>query len=159
MACVAKTQAVTKAMAEKNWELAIQLRGKSFCSNLQTFRLLSRLKPPSDTARAAGGFRLAVINIGSPCCGMNAAVRSFTRNCLNAGHLPLGVRDGVEGLVKGDVTPLSWADVSGWVVQGGSLLGTKRSLPRGKYQQIADTLDKFHIQGLVLIGGEIDCKL
>merc|ERR1719150_3478218 len=84
---------------------------------------------------------------------MNAAVRSFTRNCLNAGHLPLGVRDGVEGLVKGDVTPLSWADVSGWGVQGGSLLGTKRSLPRGKYQEIADTLDKFHIQGLVLIGG------
>ena len=42
MACVEKTQAVTKAMAEKNWELAIQLRGRSFTSNLETFRLLSR---------------------------------------------------------------------------------------------------------------------
>ena len=30
MACVAKTQAVTKAMAEKNWELAVKLRGKIF---------------------------------------------------------------------------------------------------------------------------------
>ena len=28
MACVAKTQAVTKAMAEKNWELAVKLRGR-----------------------------------------------------------------------------------------------------------------------------------
>ena len=159
MKCVEKTQAVTKAMAEKNWELAIQLRGKSFCSQLQTFRLLSRLKPPADPARAVTGYRLAVINIGSPCCGMNAAVRSFTRNCLNAGHWPLGVRDGVEGLARGDVMELSWSDVSGWVVQGGSLLGTKRSLPRGKYQEIADTLDKFKIQGLVLIGGEISSIL
>ena len=77
MKCVEKTQAVTKAMAERNWELAIQLRGKSFYNNLQTFRLLSRLKPPSEITQ--GGYRLAVVNIGSPCCGMNAAVRSFTR--------------------------------------------------------------------------------
>ena len=155
MKCVEKTQAVTKAMAERNWDLAIQLRGKSFCSNLQTFRLLSRLKPPTEPTSTSTktGYRLAVINIGSPCCGMNAAVRSFTRNCLNGGHQALGVRDGVEGLVRGDVSPLSWSEVSGWVVQGGSLLGTKRSLPRGKYQEIADTIDKFKIQGLVLIGG------
>merc|ERR1719367_2116048 len=86
MKCVEKTQAVTKAMAERNWDLAIQLRGKSFCSNLQTFRLLSRLKPPTDITPV--GYRLAVVNIGSPCCGMNAAVRSFTRNCLNSGNVP-----------------------------------------------------------------------
>jgi len=30
MECVRKTQDVTKAMAEKNWELAVQLRGRSF---------------------------------------------------------------------------------------------------------------------------------
>merc|ERR1719347_1657250 len=84
---------------------------------------------------------------------MNAAVRSFTRNCLNAGNVPLGVKDGVDGLVTGDVCPLAWSDVSGWVVQGGSLLGTKRTLPAGKFQQIAETIDKFKIQGLALIGG------
>ena len=151
MKCVEKTQAVTKAMAEKNWELAIQLRGKSFINNLQTFRLLSRLKPPTEVGQ--GGYNLAVINIGSPCCGMNAAVRSFTRNCLNSGNVPLGIRDGVDGFVSGDVSPLSWSDVSGWVVQGGSLLGTKRTLPRGKFKEIAATIDKFKIQGLALIGG------
>ena len=111
MKCVEKTQAVTKAMAERNWELAIQLRGRAFRNNLSTFRLLSRLKPPSSLAPS--GYRLAVVNIGSPCCGMNAAVRSFARNCINSGNTPLGVRDGVEGLVSGDVSPLSWSDVSG----------------------------------------------
>ena len=43
--------------------------------------------------------------------------------------------------------------MSGWVVQGGSLLGTKRTLPTGKLQQIADTIEKNKIQGLALIGG------
>ena len=30
MECVRKTQDVSKAMADKNWELAVQLRGRSF---------------------------------------------------------------------------------------------------------------------------------
>ena len=58
MACVEKTQvwkvklnwktlvfvvqAVTKAMEAKNWELAVQLRGKSFQRNLETYRMLTR---------------------------------------------------------------------------------------------------------------------
>ena len=36
------TQAVTKAMEAKNWELAVQLRGKSFQRNLETYRMLTR---------------------------------------------------------------------------------------------------------------------
>ena len=36
------SQAVTKAMNEKNWELAVQLRGKSFQRNLETYRMLTR---------------------------------------------------------------------------------------------------------------------
>ena len=35
------------------------------------------------------------------------------RNCINSGNTPLGVKDGVDGLVSGDVAPLSWSDVSG----------------------------------------------
>ena len=53
--------------------------------------------------------------------------------------------------MSGDVSQLSWSDVSGWVVQGGSLLGTKRTLPTGKFQQIADTIEKFKIQVICFI--------
>ena len=31
-----------QAMREKNWELAVQLRGKSFQRNLETYRMLTR---------------------------------------------------------------------------------------------------------------------
>ena len=46
MACVAKTQAVTKAMAEKNWDLAVKLRGRIFEAHLHTYKMLTRLQQP-----------------------------------------------------------------------------------------------------------------
>ena len=48
---------------------------------------------------------------------------------------------------------MSWSDVTGWVSEGGALLGTKRTLPAHNYQACADQLAKHKIQGLVVIGG------
>lgn len=33
-------------MKDKKWDLAVELRGKSFKHNLETYKLLTRLKPP-----------------------------------------------------------------------------------------------------------------
>jgi len=151
MACVEKTQAVTKAMAEKNWDLAVQLRGKSFQRNLMTYRMLTRIKPPKMSDKT--GWNLAVSHIGAPCCGMNAAVRSFTRNCIFSGNNPIAIHNGVDGLINGEVKPIDWKDVSGWVSEGGALLGTKRTLPSKNFSKVAEQLEKFKIQGLVIIGG------
>lgn len=35
-------------MADKQWEKAVALRGKSFVRNLETYKLLTRLKPPKE---------------------------------------------------------------------------------------------------------------
>ena len=48
-------------------------------------------------------YTLAVMNIGSPSCGMNAAARSFTRLGLTHGCRMLGIRFGFEGLVENNV--------------------------------------------------------
>ena len=48
---------------------------------------------------------------------------------------------------------MSWSDVTGWVSEGGALLGTKRTLPAHNYQACAEQLAKHKIQGLVVIGG------
>ena len=61
-------------MNEKNWELAVMLRGKSFQRNLSIYRMLTGLRPPAKSEEATG-WNLAVMHIGAPCCGMNAAVR------------------------------------------------------------------------------------
>merc|ERR1712226_181497 len=163
MACVEKTQAVTKAMEAKNWELAVQLRGKSFQRNLETYRMLTRVnpvfgtdidgvRPPAEKGEKTG-WNLAVMHIGAPCCGMNAAVRSFVRTCISGGHRPLGIQSGVEGLVNGRIHEIQWGDVDGWVSQGGANLGTKRTLPNGKFPQIAEQLKNHKIEGLMVVGG------
>ena len=74
MACVEKTKDVTIAMAEKNWELAVELRGRSFMRNLETYRMLSKNMPKNISGPNVGR-NLAVMNVGAPCCGVNAAVR------------------------------------------------------------------------------------
>lgn len=47
------------------------------------------------------------MHIGAPACGMNAAVRSFVRNCIYRGDTVYGIHDGVEGLIAGNVS-LFW---------------------------------------------------
>lgn len=53
-----------------------------------------------------GGFNLGVMHIGAPACGMNAAVRSFVRNCIYRGDTVYGIHDGIDGLVEGNVSIL-----------------------------------------------------
>ncbi|KAL7035000.1 hypothetical protein ACKWTF_008208 [Chironomus riparius] len=157
MECVNRTQAVAKAMAERKFELAVELRGRSFSRNLETYKMLTRLKPPKDAFDSQGkgkeGFTLAVMHIGAPACGMNAAVRSFVRNSIYRGDKVYGIHDGIEGLVAGHFTEMGWGDVTGWVGQGGAFLGTKRTLPEGKFKEIAQRFREFSIQGLLVVGG------
>ncbi|XP_031640399.1 ATP-dependent 6-phosphofructokinase isoform X2 [Contarinia nasturtii] len=155
MECVERTQAVAKAMAEKQFELAVELRGRSFARNLETYKMLTRLKPPKESqdGRPPSGYRMAVMHIGAPACGMNAAVRSFVRNCIYRGDAVFGIHDGIEGLIAGNINQMNWSDVTGWVGQGGAFLGTKRTLPEGKFEKIAAKLREFKIQGLLIVGG------
>lgn len=50
---------------------------------------------------------VAIMNIGAPCAGMNAAVRSAVRMGLIQGHNMLAVQDGFDGLAHGQVCALS----------------------------------------------------
>ncbi|XP_066151252.1 ATP-dependent 6-phosphofructokinase isoform X8 [Euwallacea fornicatus] len=157
MECVKQTKAVAQAMADKEWDKAVQLRGKSFMRNLETYKLLTRLKPPKnafdDQGRGKEGYNMAVMHIGAPCCGMNAAVRSFVRNCIYRGDTVLGIHDGIEGLIAGNIKHMSWSDVTGWVGVGGAYLGTKRTLPGHRMGLIASRLEEYRIQALLIIGG------
>lgn len=153
MECVEKTKEVAKAMGDKDWNLAVQLRGRSFQRNLETYMMLSKHKPKTLPSGIGTGHNLAVMHIGAPCCGMNAAVRSFVRNCWAGGNVPYGIHNGIEGLLTGNIEEMKWGSVCGWVVQGGALLGTKRTLPEGHYEKIAEQFRKYKIEGLLIIGG------
>lgn len=57
---------------------------------------------------------VAVMNVGAPAAGMNAAVRSTVRIGLILGNRVLVVHDGFEGLAKGQVRGLEGQGVMFW---------------------------------------------
>uniref|UniRef100_A0A4W6G7I2 ATP-dependent 6-phosphofructokinase n=1 Tax=Lates calcarifer TaxID=8187 RepID=A0A4W6G7I2_LATCA len=151
MECVQMTQEVQKAMDEKRFEEAVKLRGRSFENNLKTYKLLAHRKPESELPTS--NFNVAVLNVGAPAAGMNAAVRSAVRVGISEGHKMFAVSDGFEGFYKGQIKEIKWADVGGWTGQGGSLLGTKRTLPAKHVDKIAEQMRKHNINALLVIGG------
>lgn len=56
-------------------------------------------------------FTLAILNVGAPAAGMNAAVRSAVRIGICKGHTVYVVNDGFEGLANGQVRVPSWGRV------------------------------------------------
>ncbi|CAK6952014.1 ATP-dependent 6-phosphofructokinase%2C platelet type isoform X1 [Scomber scombrus] len=151
MECVQMTQEVQKAMDEKRFEEAVKLRGRSFVNNLKTYKLLAHRKPESELP--ISNFNVAVLNVGAPAAGMNAAVRSAVRVGISEGHKMFAVSDGFEGFYKGQIKEIKWADVGGWTGQGGSLLGTKRTLPAKHVDKIAEQMRMHNINALLVIGG------
>ncbi|XP_012995023.1 ATP-dependent 6-phosphofructokinase, platelet type isoform X3 [Esox lucius] len=151
MECVQMTQEVQKAMDEKKFEEAVKLRGRSFENNLRTYKLLAHRKLESELPHT--DFNVAVLNVGAPAAGMNAAVRSAVRVGISEGHKMFAVNDGFEGFYKGQIKEIKWADVGGWTGQGGSLLGTKRTLPAKHVEKIAEQMRANNINALLVIGG------
>ncbi|XP_054859396.1 ATP-dependent 6-phosphofructokinase, muscle type [Eublepharis macularius] len=149
MECVQVTKDVTTAMNEGRFDDALKLRGRSFQNNWNVYKILAHVRPPS----AKSGYNLAVMNVGAPAAGMNAAVRSTVRIGLIHGHRMLAVHDGFEGLAERKIEEIGWGGVGGWTGKGGSSLGTKRTLPKKYFEQISTTIADFNIHGLIIIGG------
>ncbi|XP_074785603.1 ATP-dependent 6-phosphofructokinase, muscle type isoform X5 [Athene noctua] len=143
------TKDVTMAMNEGRFEDALKLRGRSFQNNWNVYKLLAHIRPPSTKS----GYTLAVLNVGAPAAGMNAAVRSTVRIGLIHGHRMLAVHDGFEGLAYGRVEEIGWDTVGSWTGLGGSKLGTKRTLPKKYFEEISINISNFGIHGLIIIGG------
>uniref|UniRef100_A0A8C2C553 ATP-dependent 6-phosphofructokinase n=1 Tax=Cyprinus carpio TaxID=7962 RepID=A0A8C2C553_CYPCA len=151
MECVQMTQEVQKAMDGKRFEEAVRLRGR--CVSYALFVTCGVANYFLSFDCSFFNFNVAVLNVGAPAAGMNAAVRSAVRVGISEGHKMFAVSDGFEGFYKGQIKEIKWADVGGWTGQGGSLLGTKRTLPAKHIDKIAEQMRKYNINALLMIGG------
>jgi 6-phosphofructokinase 1 len=153
MKCVEQSQAVAGAIADRDFERAMDLRGRSFKEAFRTLRTLLRSLPhgPLPGQRR---IRLAVVTAGAPAPGMNTAVRAAVRIGLDKGHIMLSVANGFQGLIDGRIREMDWMSVNGWAPMGGAELGTSRKIPTGHdFYMIARNLEEHDIQGLLVIGG------
>ena len=153
MYCVEQTHAVADAIAAKDYEKAMDLRSTSFREAFRTLRTIIRAMPHTPPADQKP-LRLAVLNSGSPAPGMNTVVRAAVRLGIDRGHEILGVRNGFQGLVDGEIESMRWMSVNGWASMGGSELGTNRKVIKGSdLYAIARTIEEQSIQGILVIGG------
>ena len=99
---------------------------------------------------------IGIMTSGGDSPGMNAAIRAVTRAGICNGFNIKAIYRGYDGLINDEVKPFTTENVSGIIMQGGTILRTARSkefmTPEGKEKAYA-TLQKEEIDALVVIGG------
>ena len=155
MQSVENTRAVASYIKDGDYEAAVAARGTSFAQMLQIFENMST--PPSQSRHDDSPVkdkRVAILHAGGLAPGMNTAARAAVRLGIDHGLTMLGIEGGFPGLLDGAVKELSWADVEGWVGEGGAALGTHREYPTiEQLYSIGRSLESNHIDGLIVIGG------
>ena len=93
---------------------------------------------------------------GGDAPGMNAAIRAVTRAGICNGFNIMGIYRGYDGLINDEIIPFTTENVSGIILNGGTILKTARSkefmTPEGK-KKAYDNMVKRGIDALVVIGG------
>jgi 6-phosphofructokinase 1 len=101
--------------------------------------------------------RIGILTGGGDCPGLNAAIRAVVRRALSLNTEVLGVKNGWQGLVEGDVEPLTRHSITGILPRGGTILGTSRFNPSDNaaaIRRIESNWLKYDLNALVVIGGE-----
>jgi len=103
---------------------------------------------------------LAILVGGGPAPGINSVIASATIRAVLEDVTVLGIRDGFEGIMKGDishVTPLTTNEISRIHFRGGSHIGTSRANPTKDpkhLEQAVDSLLRLNVSQLITIGGD-----
>ncbi|KAI9315943.1 6-phosphofructokinase [Dichotomocladium elegans] len=155
MKAVELTHEVARAISEKNFARAMELRDPQFAEEFEAYNASTILDDASRILPEHQRLRIAILHMGAPAGGMNAATRTAVRGALNRGHTPIAVYNGFPGLVRGSLEKLSWISVDGWTSHGGSELGTNRHVPGVDVDMgmVAYQIQKNNIQALMIVGG------
>jgi 6-phosphofructokinase len=103
---------------------------------------------------------LAILVGGGPAPGINSVIGAATIRAVLEGMHVIGVRDGFEGLMRGDiehVTPLTIDVVSRIHFRGGSHIGISRANPTSDpkhLENVVISLLRLDVTGLLTIGGD-----
>ncbi len=101
--------------------------------------------------------RIGVLTSGGDAPGMNAAIRAVVRKGIYHGLELYGIKYGFQGLMEGDIEKMEIGSVGDIIQRGGTALFSARSeefkTDEGQ-QKAIEQLEKFGIEGLVVIGGD-----
>ena len=101
--------------------------------------------------------KIGVLTSGGDAPGMNAAIRAVVRVGIYNGIEVCGVMRGYNGLINGEIEPMTARSVSEVLHSGGTCLMTARCLEfktKEGVERAVKTAKEYGLDGLVVIGGD-----
>ena len=100
---------------------------------------------------------IGVLTSGGDAPGINPCIRAVVRSAISQGVEVIGIQEGFDGLIRGEMQSLRVRDVGGILQRGGTFLRTARCpefLERKGQRQALRELNESGIEGLIVIGGD-----
>ena len=101
--------------------------------------------------------KIGILSSGGDAPGMNAAIRAAARNAMAHGIEVVGILEGYNGLINGNIIPLDSKAVSNVITHGGTMLYSSRcpefKTPEGMAKAIA-TCKEHGIDAVIALGGD-----
>jgi len=100
---------------------------------------------------------VGILTGGGDCPGLNAVIRAAVRRVANDGWDSVGVVDGWKGLLTGDTMELTVDNTIDIIARGGTILGTSRTNPYKRPEDVEKLLETYTalgLDGLIAIGGD-----
>lgn len=101
--------------------------------------------------------KIGVLTSGGDSPGMNPCIRAVVRTAIHYGVEVVGISEGFEGLIHGDMRIFTPRNVGGVLQRGGTILRTARSqyfrTAKGQREAIRQ-MNENEIDGLIVIGGD-----
>ena len=100
---------------------------------------------------------IGVFASGGDSPGMNAALRSVVRSCIQKGHKVFGIFNGYDGLIQGQSIEMDLRSVANIVHQGGTIINSSRSKEFLSFEgrnKAYNNLKSKNITTLIGLGGD-----
>lgn len=100
---------------------------------------------------------IGILTSGGDAPGMNAVIRSVVRTAIYNDVKVFGIKEGYNGLIKGDIETLTISSVADIIQRGGTILRTARSedfMTEEGIDQALDVINKFNMEALIVLGGD-----
>ena len=101
--------------------------------------------------------KIGILTGGGDCPGLNAVIRAVVKKSLQYGWEIIGIKNGWKGLINGEMEVLTDYSVSGILPKGGTIIGSSRTNPFNKtedLQKLEENIKKFGLNSIIAIGGD-----
>src|SRR5699024_5078425 len=105
--------------------------------------------------------RIGVLTSGGDAPGMNASIRAVVKQAHHLNIKVFGIYGGFQGIIEGNISPLSLNDVGNIIQKGGTILRSSRSSffrTKEGLQEASKQVKKHNIDGVIVIGGDGSCN-